>query len=376
MFPPIPTTQPKILVIGPTPPPYHGVAVSTRLILDSPALNCFRLLHLDTTDRRSIENIGTFEWGNIILGLWHALLFLILIVRQRPDLVYLPISQGLGGYLRDLTFLLPARWLRTPAVVHLRGSEFHTFYAQAGRPMQALIRYSLATTQRVIVLGASLRRVFEGLVPAERVVVVPNGTRDFTASLPCREHRERVRGLFLSNLRPRKGVFVALEAAVQALERFPQLEFVFAGGWELEADRQRACDRLAECGVADRILFPGVVVGEQKHQLLLDSDFLVFPPIEPEGQPRVVLEAMAAGLPVITTDQGAIAETVVEGETGFVVATGDVAAIVERIALVLEQPERRRGMSAAARARFLAHYTAEASNAQLAQVFWDVLGGR
>jgi glycosyltransferase involved in cell wall biosynthesis len=166
---------------------------------------------------------------------------------------------------------------------------------------------------------------------------------------------------------------VALEAAITALHRFRELEFVFAGAWEAEVDRAQALAQLRDCEVANRIHFVGTVVAEEKHRLLLASDFLVFPPTKPEGHPRVLLEAMAAGLPVITTDQGAIVETVAEGKTGFIVEPGNAAAIVDRITFLIEHPDARRCMGQAARERFLAHYTAEASNARLAALFAEVL---
>jgi glycosyltransferase involved in cell wall biosynthesis len=367
--------RPKILIIGPTPPPYHGVALSTRLILDSPVLHGFQRVHLDTADRRGIENIGAFELGNIMLGLWHFVRFMGLLAWYRPQLVYLPISQGTGGYLRDLLFLLPSQALGIPTVVHLRGSEFRAFYTGAGRVMQALIRRSLGAARRVIVVGESLREVFAGLVVPDRIVAVPNGTVDFAAGGAVGHPRgDRVQGLFLSNLRRRKGVFVTLEAAIEALDRFPVLEFTFAGAWEAEADRQQAAARLRDCNVADRIHFVGTVTGDDKHRLMMESHFLVFPPIEPEGHPRVVIEAMAAGLPIITTRQGAIAETIVDGQTGFLVAPGDAPAIVEKIACLITDPQRREAMGCAARRRFLAEYTADASNTRLAGVFSDVLG--
>jgi glycosyltransferase involved in cell wall biosynthesis len=367
-------TLSTILVIGPTPPPLHGVAVSTQLILDSPVLAAFRRVHLDTSDRRSGRNIGAFEPGNVVLALWHALMCLILLGWRRPRLVYLPISQGAGGYLRDLAFILPCEALGVPVVVHLRGSEFRQFYTNAHPLLQALIRYSLARVARVIVLGETLRDIFDGLVPPERVAVVPNGTPDIHPGLaPADKPAGRVRGLYLSNLRRRKGVLVALAAAIQSLQRYPQLEFVFAGEWRFAHVRDEALALVAASGVGDRLHFVGAVDGDDKQRLLLSADFFVFPPIEPEGHPRVVLEAMAAGLPVITTPQGALIETVVEGCTGFFVEPGDASAIVAHIARLIEDPDRRIAMGRAARERYLSEYTAEVAHARLLRVFADVL---
>jgi glycosyltransferase involved in cell wall biosynthesis len=270
--------------------------------------------------------------------------------------------------------MLPCEWLGIPVVAHLRGSEFRDFYAASGPILRALIRYSLARVARVVVLGESLCSLFAGLVPAERISVIPNGTYDFTRGLdqpakptPC------VQGLYLGNLLPRKGVFVAMTAVLEVLRRFPELEFVFAGEWQTEADCARGLALLAGRPEASRIRFPGVVTGAEKHRLLLASDFFLFPPIQPEGHPRVVLESMAAGLPIITTRQGAITETVVEGKTGFFVEPGDVRAIVGRIADLLNDPSRRAAMGLAARRRFEESYTADIAHARLAALFAEVL---
>jgi glycosyltransferase involved in cell wall biosynthesis len=87
----------------------------------------------------------------------------------------------------------------------------------------------------------------------------------------------------------------------------------------------------------------------------------------------VVLEAMAAGLPVITTDQGAIRETVLDGVNGFIVPKGDPAAIAEKIVLLLRDHDLRRRMGQASRERFLASYTLARWSHDMLRVFQEVL---
>ncbi len=366
------SVKPKILIIGPTPPPYHGVAVSTKLILNSPAFRRFCHLHLDTADRRTIENIGKFDMGNVLLALWHAARYSGLLLRYRPNLVYLPISQGTAGFLRDCTFLLPAIWLNIATVIHLRGSEFPDFYGRSPTFVKRLICYTLSRVQHAIVLGENLRGVFGDLIPPERISVAPNGTEDFAQGTAVSRPPDKVCGLYLSNLRVRKGFLVTLEAVVAALECFPQLEFVFAGPPE-SPQIQECIQSLQHSAVADRLHFVGIVTGQTKHQLLLSSDFMIFPPIEPEGHPRVILEGMAAGLPIISTNQGAIAESVLDGETGFLVPPSDSAAILAKIQFLLENPQRRQQMGQAARARFLSHFTADMAHERLAAILTTVL---
>ena len=93
-------------------------------------------------------------------------------------------------------------------------------------------------------MGESLRWVFRGLVAEERIAVVPNGTPE-PAHVDVARDPHHV--LFLSNLRRRKGVVEAVEAALLVLERFPSARFTFAGSWEsdeLEAElRTRRASR-------------------------------------------------------------------------------------------------------------------------------------
>jgi glycosyltransferase involved in cell wall biosynthesis len=100
---------------------------------------------------------------------------------------------------------------------------------------------------------------------------------------------------------------------------------------------------------------------------LLSSSLFLFPPVEPEGHPRVVVEAISAGLPVVTTNRGAIAETVVDGVSGFVLDDPVPEQLAERLILLLEDEELRRRMSAAARARYLEHFTQERADHRLAE---------
>ena len=108
------------------------------------------------------------------------------------------------------------------------------------------------------------------------------------------------------------------------------------------------------------------MTGAEKADLLASSAFLLFPPVEPEGHPRVVLEAMASGLPVIATDRGAIAETVIDGECGYVLPDPVPSELAERMARLLDDPELRSSMGRAARDRYLARFTEAAADRALA----------
>ena len=357
----------RLIVVGPLPPPYHGVTVSTGLLLASAELRRrFTIEHLDTSDHRTAHNIGRWEVRNAAIAVANAIRLARRLGGERGT-VYLPLSQGTAALVRDCLFVQLAALRGWKVAIHLRGGEFKEVYHAQRGVMRWLIRSSLARVDSVAVLGSSLRWLFEGLVPAERIAVVPNGTPDLDLNGTRRDPHT---GLFLSNLRRRKGVLQAVQAARLVVREDPEARFLFIGGWEdevLETTLRREVH-----GFQDRIQFLPVVTGDAHRQALASAGFLLFPPAEPEGHPRVVLEALAAGLPVVTTDRGAIAETVIDGECGFVLPEPDPQALAEKMLLLLRDPTLRERMGEAARARYLERFTQTAADRALASWLEDV----
>ncbi len=245
-------------------------------------------------------------------------------------------------------------------MVHLHGSHLRQWVETLSPPGKAFVRRTLKRTSRFIILGESLRPLFEGLVPAERIAVVPNGVAWGPA--PAREPGDppggrRYRILHLGTLCREKGALVVLEAVSLVLRRRRDAEFVLAGPWLREEDRKAAQVLIDREGVKDHVVFAGPVAGEEKKGLFESSDLFVFPGIQPEGQPLVLIEAMAAGLPVLFTDRGCAGETVIDGENGLKVEIGDPRDLSRKILDLLDSPERMRAMSRQSRLRYEFHYT-------------------
>jgi glycosyltransferase involved in cell wall biosynthesis len=362
--------KPRLIVVGPLPPPYHGVTVSTELVLANTALReHFSVQHLDTSDHRATGNVGTWDWTNLRLGLGNVAT-LLGHLRGRRGLVYLPLSQNTPGFLRDSLFVHLASARGWHVAAHLRGSDFRTFHETRNALLRRWIRLTLGRLDSVAVMGSSLRRMFDGLVAEDRIAVVANGTPEPRLN---RVRREGQTVTFLSNLQRRKGVVEALDAALLVLSERPSARFVFVGEWE-SPELELTLRARAE-PAARGIEFRRPVAGDEKDELFASSSVLLFPPVEPEGHPRVVLEAQASGLPVVTTDRGAIAETVVDGRTGFVLAQADPEELAERVLRLLTDEELRSQMSQAARDRYLEHFTQEVADRRLADWLASVASG-
>jgi glycosyltransferase involved in cell wall biosynthesis len=352
----------RLIVIGPLPPPIHGVTVSTSLVLANQALRgLFDVIHVDTSDQRDGANIGRWDARNVLIGLKNVV-DLLRALRGGRGTVYLPISQNTGAFLRDSLFIHAAALRGWRVAIHLRGSEITAFYQSQGPVLRWWLRRALRLVTSAAVMGESLRDAFGSLVAPERIAVVPNGTPRIARK---RSGRNEPTVLFLSNLLRRKGVVEALDAACITATEVPRARFVFVGAWEDEHLELELRSRAEILG--DRIEFVSPVSGAAKEDLLATASILLFPPRKPEGHPRVVLEAISAGLPVIATDRGAIAETITDGVNGFVLGTPAPQMIADRLTRLLLDEELRERMSRAALATYESRFTQEIADQRLAE---------
>jgi glycosyltransferase involved in cell wall biosynthesis len=168
-----------------------------------------------------------------------------------------------------------------------------------------------------------------------------------------------------------KGALVLLEAITLVIRKRRDVEFVFAGPWSHDDHRREAEAYIAQQGIGSSIVFAGQVAGRQKTSLLHAADLFVFPGIQQEGQPLVVLEAMAAGLPILFTNRGCLREALCDGEHGIEVPTGDAAALAERIQWLLNRPDEMKRLGTNARQRFEKEYTSERHIDRMMEVFED-----
>lgn len=143
----------------------------------------------------------------------------------------------------------------------------------------------------------------------------------------------------VANLRnPVKDHPMFLRAAARVRAAVPDAAFVIAGEGELMPDLRELASQL---GIADDVFFIGRC--ENVAKLLFASDIGVLSS-KAEGFANAILEYMAAGLPVVATDVGGVREAIVEGETGFIVASGDHEKMADRIIDIFNDAERARSM--------------------------------
>jgi len=199
--------------------------------------------------------------------------------------------------------------------------------------------------------AAANRLIFER-VPSRKIAVVPNGLD--CDRVPPRPPRATLRKVVVvANLRPEKGHDVLIDAAVDVLRRFPDARFeIVGGGPDLAPLLARA--------EARRVLHAFTFLGQRDDVAarLAAADIFVLPS-RSEAFPNAVLEAMAAGLPIVASRVGGLCELIEEGTTGLLVPPGDPQPLADRMCRLIADPPHAARMGSAARTAVHARYSFE-----------------
>ena len=150
-----------------------------------------------------------------------------------------------------------------------------------------------------------------------------------------------------------KQPLVWADAAIALASRLPEAHFLLVGDGPL---RETIEQSFAEHGVGDRVHFTGRVTNVADHLAAMDA---IWQTSASEGLPNVLIEAQFAGVPALAFDVGGVSETFADGESGWLVPSGDVAALVDRTAELLADPARLVAASEAAGHHAAAHFGAD-----------------
>jgi glycosyltransferase involved in cell wall biosynthesis len=234
----------------------------------------------------------------------------------------------------------------------------------------AIQRAAYTCAHRIVAnSNAAAERLQAEGVPAAKISVVRNGL-DLERFPPAPRRAAPRRVVIVANLRREKGHDVLIDAAPDVLRRFPDARFdVVGAGPELNALLDRARNR----GVAHAFAFLGH--REDVADRLAASDIFVLPS-RSEASPNALLEAMAAGLPVIASAVGGVPEIVDDDRTGLLVKAGNCRVLAERLCQLMADPSRGGRIGDAARREVASRFSFDRMVAAFEQVYVDELTRR
>ncbi len=261
------------------------------------------------------------------------------LIYKRPELVHIH-TASFPSFYRKLIYLLLAIISKRKTILHIHGGRFHEFYARHPKPFRLLISKILNAADTIIVLSESWNGRIKAITENSNIHVLynPVDTQEFQFSIQ-RVGMLHKNILYMGQLEPEKGIYDLLEAVPDVLKAEPGAKFVLCGNGDIE----RLKNICREKGILERIEFCGWVSGQDKIQILAEADLFVLPS-HCEGLPVSVIEAMAAGLPVVATRVGGIPDIIEHGINGFLVNVGDTRSLADYIKELLTNNSLRERM--------------------------------
>jgi glycosyltransferase involved in cell wall biosynthesis len=330
-----PDLRVNVLQLGPSLEVKGGVSSVEQLIVDYMA------------PFASIRHVPTMEDGSLIAK---SRVFAQAITTIRKTLATLEPTvfhihfASRGSTLRKLILAEMVLRASRPLVMHAHGAKFDSFHRGLPPPLRRAVNRTLQRANVFIALSSQWRDFFieECELSPAQVVVLPNPVRVPPETVD-RVGRKQVQFLFLGRLAQRKGAYDLLNAFLALPESLrARARLVMAGDGDVEGMRSLAA------AANDRIEVKSWINPRERDRLVAESDVFALPSYA-EGMPMALLEAMAAGLPAITTPVGGIPDVLKHGQEGLMVTPGRVGELTAAMAKLIQDDVGR--LDAGRRAR-------------------------
>jgi len=314
----------KLALVGPLPPPSGGMANQTRQLGELLAEEGVQVTIVQVNSPYPGKLVGRVPVLRAVVRLFPYVVRLFRVI-GKSDVVHIMANSGWSWHFFAAPAILVARWRGVPSVVNYRGGEAATFLADS----HALVRFILRGSSALVVPSRYLHGVFS----KHRIEsdVVPN-IIDLNRFRPRTEPRSRneLHLLVPRNLEPIYDVDSALRALQIVRRTLPQVRMTVAGSGP---ERERLEQLANDLGVAEATEFCGRVDRDVMASLYRDADVVINPSLV-DNMPNSVLEALASGVPVVSTNVGGVPYIVRDGVTALLVpprAPAELAAALRRV---------------------------------------------
>jgi glycosyltransferase involved in cell wall biosynthesis len=258
-----------------------------------------------------------------------------------------------------MTAALAAGW---PIIFHLHGGGFARFLGEDCGPLgRRAVRFFLDRAAAIVVVSERWAAWMHGVTANPRIICVPNGV-----ALPIAAGAPREPGLvaFAGRCRTTKGIFDLVDAMASITRAHPEARLECAG----DGDLASVAGRAAALGISGNIVLRGWIGARERDDLLARASVFVLPS-HAEALPMSLLEAMAAGCPVIASAVGGIPDLVQHGVNGLLVSAGEPSELARALKALLDDPELAARLGRHARATIAERYTPERVLERLEQIY-------
>ena len=349
--------KPKVLFVGPYPPPYSGPETAMKTLLESDLSKYYEIRFLKTNVRSSNEHKGQIDPHLVIAFFSFVIRLIATLLNHRPKLVYYFVTAtGLGWLGRDIWCIFISRLFGAKVVIHMRAGHFMHNFERLSNIEKMVIKSACSLVSLAFVQADCLRNQFKGLISENRIATVYNAIDVSLHPNPDPLEYSTCTVLFLGLLTYAKGYCDILKIIPAIAQKYPDVRFYFAGtkmtsernvfhnqitGQPIHFEDPDECYNIFIKEKYDRNYeYLGIKSGKEKIAMIKNCTVFVLPSYS-EGFSMAVLEALTLGKPVVCTPVGALGEIIKDGVNGFLVAPGDLAGLENAIERLLDDAELR-----------------------------------
>lgn len=368
--------KPKILFIGPTPPPYSGPELSMQQFLESETLNeAFDIKFLKTNFRSDNTKKGKLDLSMLSNFFIFFSKLLKLLIKDRPQCVYYPITPTQIGWIgRDVWTILLSKLFRAKVIIHLRGSHFKLNFQQFNGLVKKLIGYSLQKVDSAIVQASYLKDQFDPYIKQNRMTVLYQAMDVDEYSNVYKAEVKKGKILIMGHMTKAKGYTDILKIIPQICKEFTYVTFCFAGNIRkgergvfynqfssekiTYEDPFEAEQKILNSVYKNNYINLGIISGEDKMKHLQSTDLFLTASYS-EGFSRSLLEAMSMGKPMVFTPVGAHKEVFNDEVNGFSFVPGELDQLKNALQKALSNDEKRKAMGEENRRYVVSNFSIE-----------------
>jgi|TARA_B110000027_G_C16077257_1_gene281926 glycosyltransferase involved in cell wall biosynthesis len=337
----------KILFVIPLPPPVHGASVINDIIRKNIKINKnFKTYFFNSSPVKKIEDIGKFKIKKMIKFIYSYFVLFIKILKINPHFIYFnPSPRGIGLY-RDILFIALYKILNKKLIFHLHGRGFYESVKNSFLLKKILIicfkNVNLICLSNLLIKDVNLIRD-----KTKQVFILHNFSKKNNSNSKKNKYFTFI---YLSNLISSKGVLTFVGAIKILNKKYKNFNATVVGNKRDQIFFKKFKNKIK---MLHNVKYLGPLFGKKKNDVIKKSNVLVFPTQYPnETFSLVLLEAMSAGLPIISSNIGGLPDIIDHNKNGFIVTSNNSSQYAKYMEFFLKKKKLSKQFGINAKKKF------------------------
>lgn len=302
----------------------------------------------------------------VAVTLWHMFIFPFILFFKSPKIIHIA-ATGDFVFWEDSFYVLVSRLLGKKVFLHYLGS-FDLYYNKSGSFHKRFIKYILLKCSFIGVLSKKVKDLVSEITSEpDKIVLLPSSVNFslFENKKTLLPPDECIKVLFLGGFDAyKKGISDILKVIPEILSETPKVNFVITSSKKLDIELDES--------VKSKVMFFDWIADADKIPLFNSCDIFLLPSYD-EGLPYSMIEAMAAGLPVISTYIGGIPEVIENDINGFLLSPGDLKSLKENLTKLIQDKNLRQKMSINNKEKIEKEYSLKSNTIKIKAIYSELL---